>query len=136
MLNIGQHHAHARSIHRNSSRMAACLEAKSGPANVSWNFAAMAGSGVYDPFVGSRLHLLRRTRFACFFGLGSRWMDLAANLSLRLGTNTESSGRDTRRRGEDAISGSSSGSFRDAMKLCKEAAGTVGDLTGATAAVG
>jgi hypothetical protein len=44
--------------------MAAFLKAESGPANVSWNFAVMAGSGVCDPFAGSRLHLLRRTRFA------------------------------------------------------------------------
>jgi hypothetical protein len=51
--------------------MVAFLEAESGPANVSWNFAAMAGSSVYDLFAGSRLHLLRRTRFACFSGLGS-----------------------------------------------------------------
>jgi hypothetical protein len=63
-------------------------------------------------------------------------MDLAANLSLRLGMNTESSRRDTRRCTEDAISGSSSGSFKDAMKLCKEAACTLGDPIGAAAAGG
>jgi hypothetical protein len=63
-------------------------------------------------------------------------MDLAANLSLCLGTNTESSRRDTRRHGEDAISGSSSGSSKDAMKLCKEAAGIIGDPIGAAAAAG
>jgi hypothetical protein len=63
-------------------------------------------------------------------------MDLAANLSLHLGMNTESSRHDTRRRGEDAISGSSSGSFKDAMKLYKEAAGTLGDPIGAAATAG
>jgi hypothetical protein len=51
-------------------------------------------------------------------------MALAANLTLRLGTNTESSTRDTRRIGEDA-SGSSSGSFMDEMKLSKDTAGCV-----------
>ena len=113
---------------RNNSRMAAYMEAESGPANVSWNFAAMAASGVCDPLASLHVHLLRRTRFACFSGIGSRWMDLADNLSLCLGTNTESSRRDTSLcGGGDAISDSSNGSFRDVMRPYKEATGTVGD---------
>jgi hypothetical protein len=111
----------------NNSRVAACLEAESGPVNVSWNFSATAASGVNDPLAGLCVHLLRRMRFTYFSGLGSRWMDLAANLSLRLGTNTESSRRDTRQSGVDAISDSSNGSFRDAIKICNEAAATVSD---------
>jgi hypothetical protein len=115
--------------------MAACLEAKSSPANVSWNFAAMAASGVYDPLAGLRVHLLRRMCFACFSGLGLRWMDLAAKpVTAPWDEHGVVKTRNTPARGGgcgDAISDTSNGNFRDAMKLCKEAVGTVGDPTAA-----
>jgi hypothetical protein len=94
--------------------MGAYLEVETGSVNVSWNFIATAGSGIYDSPAGLPVHLLRRTRFACISELGSQsqWMDLAANLSLRLKTNTESSTRDTRWIREEAISDSCTAASR------------------------
>jgi hypothetical protein len=48
---------------------------------------------------GLHSHLLTRTRFACFSGLGSWNTYLGANLSLRRGTKLAGSFRDVRERG-------------------------------------
>jgi hypothetical protein len=102
-----------------SSRMAACFEEDSGSAKVSWKRAATVASDVVreerDADTEAGFHLLSITRLAWFFGLGSRYTDLAASRSLRRDTRFSSRGRDTWRRRGDWSSGCVSGCFRPAM---------------------